>query len=190
MKRILSGVAVFALIAAASNANAQMPARPVKLGISGGISQPVGDAKDAFKMGFDVGALAELHAPAIPVALRGEFMYHRYNMKDEVASALGATSGNSRMLIGTANLVYSLPVPGLVKPYLIGGVGLYNGKSKLEVDGSSSESPSSTDFGLNGGAGVEFGLAGLSSFVEARFHSVSTEGSRTNFVPVTVGIKF
>jgi opacity protein-like surface antigen len=190
MKRILSGVAVFALMAAASNANAQMPARPVKLGISGGISQPVGDAKDALKMGFDLGALAELHAPAIPVALRGEFMYHRYSMKDEVASALGGTSGNSRMLIGTANLVYSLPVPGLVKPYVIGGVGLYNGKSKLDVDGSSSDSPSSTDLGFNGGAGMEFGLAGLSTFVEARFHSVSTEGSRTNFVPVTVGIKF
>ena len=190
MKRIVSGLAVFALVAVASNANAQMPTRPIKVGISGGISQPMGDASDAYKMGFDVGALAELHMPAMPVAVRGEFMYHRYSLKDEVASALGATSGNSRMLIGTANLVYSLPLPGLVKPYLIGGVGLYNGKSKLEANGSSSESESSTDLGFNGGAGMEFGLAGLSTFVEARFHSVSTEGSRTNFVPVTVGIKF
>jgi opacity protein-like surface antigen len=190
MKRILSGVAVFTLIAAASNAGAQLPTRPIKVGISGGISQPVGDAKDAYKMGFDVGALAELHVPAMPVAVRGEFMYHRFNMQDAAASAFGATSGNSRMLVGTANLIYSLPVPGMVKPYLIGGVGLYNGKSKLEVNGSSSESESSTDVGLNGGAGMEFGLAGLSTFVEARFHSVSTEGARTNFVPVTVGIKF
>jgi opacity protein-like surface antigen len=190
MKRILSGVAAFALVVAVSNANAQMPARPIKLGISGGISQPVGDAKDAYKMGFDVGALAELHAPAMPVAVRGEFMYHRYNLNDAALSAFGATSGNSRMLAGTANLVYSLPLPGLVKPYVIGGVGLYNGKSKLEMNGQSSESESSTDLGFNGGAGMEFGLAGLSTFVEARFHSVSTEGVRTNFVPVTVGIKF
>ena len=190
MKRIVSGLAVFALMAVASNANAQLPARPIRVGISGGVSQPVGNASDVYKMGFDLGALAELRAPAMPVALRAEFMYHRYGIKDEVAGALGASGGNSRMLAGTANLVYSLPLPGLVKPYLIGGVGLYNGKTKLDVNGSSSESESSTDFGLNGGAGVEFGLAGLSTFVEARVHSVSTEGSRTNFVPVTVGIKF
>jgi opacity protein-like surface antigen len=53
-----------------------------------------------------------------------------------------------------------------------------------------SGSDSETKFGLNGGAGIEFGLSGLATFVEARFHSVFTEDSKTNFVPISFGIKF
>ena len=108
MKRILSGVAVFAMMAAASNAHAQLPARPIKVGISGGISQPMGDASDAYKMGFDVGALAELHVPAMPVAVRGEFMYHRFNMQDAAASAFGATITEDGILVPTAPGVYTV----------------------------------------------------------------------------------
>jgi hypothetical protein len=49
---------------------------------------------------------------------------------------------------------------------------------------------SETNVGLNAGVGLDFGLSGLSTFLEARFHSVFTDGSNTNFVPIVFGIRF
>ena len=80
-----------------------------------------------------------------------------------------------------ANIVYALPGVGM-RPYLIGGAGIYG--YKPDVDGAKTN----TDFGLNGGIGASFPLSGFSTFIEARYHHIFTDGTATQFIPVTFGI--
>jgi hypothetical protein len=47
-----------------------------------------------------------------------------------------------------------------------------------------------TKFGLNAGAGLRFQLTGFSTFVEARWHTIFTEGKNSQVLPITVGITF
>jgi len=70
-----------------------------------------------------------------------------------------------------------------VRPYVLGGVGLYN----LDFNGVGDNE---TKFGLNGGGGIEFGVGGFNTFVEARLHSIFTEDTKVNLVPVVFGIRF
>jgi hypothetical protein len=68
--------------------------------------------------------------------------------------------------------------------YLIGGLGLYNMGS--DISGSSS----TTKFGFNVGAGFNIPLTGFGTFIEARLHYITTEGSATMLVPINFGVKF
>ena len=47
----------------------------------------------------------------------------------------------------------------------------------------------STDFGINAGAGFDFQAGAVALFVEGRFHNVFSDGSNTNFIPITVGVR-
>ncbi|HEX6433621.1 MAG TPA: hypothetical protein VFZ87_05250, partial [Gemmatimonadales bacterium] len=75
------------------------------------------------------------------------------------------------------------------RPYLIGGGGVYNSKVTGSDDPGDVLPGGETKFGINAGAGFDFkaGAAGL--FVEGRFHNVFTEGSNTQFIPITLGIR-
>jgi len=70
-----------------------------------------------------------------------------------------------------------------VKPYLSGGVGFYNSKV--------ADFDAENDFGINGGVGLEFGLTGMSTFVEVRYVKVFVDGDADfAIVPITFGIMF
>ena len=73
--------------------------------------------------------------------------------------------------------------------YAIGGLGIYRLKFSGSVAGFD-VSDTQTKFGINVGGGFTFNLSGFETFVEARFHSVFTEGSNTNFLPISFGFKF
>ena len=118
-----------------------------------------------------------------PSARRSVFridgMYNKFSVKDDRIVQLPdaiITSAN-------ANLVYALPGVGM-RPYLIGGAGIYG--TKLDVSGSDTN----TNLGLNGGIGAAFPLSGFNAFVEARYHHILTDGSATQFIPVTFGLSF
>src|SRR4029077_17167351 len=49
---------------------------------------------------------------------------------------------------------------------------------------------SETKFGIDGGAGFNFGSSATSFFVEGRFHNVFVPGSDFHFIPLTAGIRF
>ena len=92
------------------------------------------------------------------------------------------------ILSGTGNVVYSFSVSDETRfrPYLIGGGGIYN------VNPESDVVDSSTEFGINAGAGftVPIGQGTSRLFGEARFHNVFTEGDSFNPLPITIGIMF
>ena len=189
MHRTLARVLVVAgsLAVSASTALAQgttnESSRPFKFGAALGASLPMGDFGDVAETGFHVGALGEFARTSWPVLLRGEITYHRNGFKDY--------DGNASVLSFVPNIVFPFgTATSTARPYLIGGLGLHRVSLNLEVPGSEDESESETKFGFNVGAGFNFNLAGFETFIETRWHSVSTSESKTNFVPLSFGFKF
>lgn len=153
--------------------------KPVTLGIAAGAAIPIGDFANAYNTGYNGTVGLGLSSVGSPVGLRFEGMYNKFLGRSDI----GANQPDSRVIAGTANLVYSLPGQG-IRPYLIGGGGYYS----LKVDLTNAQSVSK--FGINGGIGAMFPLSGFNTYVEARVHNVFTDVSSTRFIPVTVGILF
>jgi opacity protein-like surface antigen len=118
----------------------------------------------------------------MPVSWRGEIAYNRNGISD--------VDGNFSMLNFVGNAVYSFgDKASAIRPYMIGGMGVYRVKAAVSFEGEDI-SQSDTKMGINAGGGLSFHLSGFETFVETRFNSVFTEGSKTNFMPFTFGFKF
>lgn len=188
MKRSLFGVAMgLAMVATTAHAQTMVAAaKPVSFGVAGGLSIPTGDFGDAAKSGFNVSALGEFHQAAWPVAIRVEAQYDQFSGKGDLESA------KAKMIGGLANVLYYFPSKAMVKPYVTGGLGFFHNKYDAgdacgdATDCSTSENKFAYDFG----AGLQFQLTGISTFIEANWNSIQTEGSATRMIPIRVGIKF
>lgn len=176
----VAGLATAALLAPAT-ASAQSP---FKIGLAVGPSFPTGDVSDSQEWGYNFSASIGIKPMLSPVGFRIEGMWNQFTGKD-VATPLGDVNFDDlRILAGTANV--ELGLGGVaVKPYAIGGLGMYN--MSIANDGTDE---SSTEFGFNLGGGIRFDLAGFSTFAEARFHNVSVEGGNVRFIPLTFGVSF
>lgn len=174
MRRILSAFVVgAALVAGASTAEAQ---RPFTVGLSAAAAIPLSDLSDSHKVGYNAAAHLGINMPASPIGFRLEGFYNKFAGQDEGVF----TNEDVRIAGGNVNITYAFGGMGL-RPYVIGGVGSYN----VKPDGGLSR----TDFGINAGAGAKFQLSGLSTFVEARLHSI-TGDPQLQYVPITFGIEF
>ncbi len=178
MKQIWLGLLATVTMLTGAELAAQSP-KPVTLGIAGGAAIPVGDFADVYNTGFNGTVGLGLTSVGTPLGIRFEGMYNKFSGRDDLL----INQPDSRIVGGTANLVYSLPGQG-IRPYLIGGGGYYG----LKLDVPNAES--TNKFGVNGGIGALFPLSGFNAYVEGRFHSVFTEGSSTQFIPVTFGVMF
>jgi Outer membrane protein beta-barrel domain len=156
-----------------------------KFSLGGGLSLPLGDFGDATSTGWHGLGAVSFTPPNLPIGFQVDAMYNRFSF-DNVPDDF---DGNFRIFQGTANAVYTFQTSedSKVHPYLIGGVGFYNGKASGDDVG---DTESDTNFGLNGGAGFDFMAGAVGVFVEGRFHSVFSEGDNTNFIPITVGVRF
>jgi hypothetical protein len=114
-------------------------------------------------------------------------MFQRFGLDD---SPSFGDDANFRIIQGTANAVYKFQTSESTKirPYLIGGVGLYN--RKLTGDDVLGDPESETDFGINAGAGFDFVAGSVGLFVEGRFHSVFSDPENMSFIPITIGVRF
>lgn len=167
--------------------------RPFKIGFGGGTSVPMSDTKDAFKNGYHGRAMFMWNGPGLPVGLRGALGYEKLDLK----SLSPGTSGDATILSGLGNITLGFPV-GPIKPYILAGVGAFN--TKTQSSGSTA-SPSKTQFGIDGGAGVELKFGAISAFLEGRMENIYTDkgfstalGSakefKTQIIPVTFGVFF
>ena len=171
---MLSALAgVVALTAAASNAGAQFTSSPFQIGGAAGIAFPAGDLGDAANVGYNV-TLAVGYKPALtPIGVRLEAAYNEF----------GAEDGFEKLNVPafTGNLVYALPGVSF-SPYIIGGAGLYT--PNIALDGGRENK-----FGFNVGGGIKIPLSSsFETYVEARYHKVSTDNGNFSFVPVTIGV--
>jgi opacity protein-like surface antigen len=184
-----AGALLIAATAQAQNADA---GRPIKLGGALGATLPLGDFGDAADLGFHVGGLIEYKPASLPATLRGEITYNRNSLKEGFFDEIPGVDvdGTSSMINFIGNVVFPFgDAASTARPYGIGGLGLYRLKFSGDVAGFD-VSETQTKFGLNVGGGFTFNLSGFETFVEARFHSVFTDESNTNFIPLSFGFKF
>lgn len=185
MKRSLRVIGLAALVALPAMASAQ-EGRPVSFGVSGGLSLPIGDLGDGYDAGFNVtGHVAFKPASFTNLSFRGDVSFDRWGNKQ-------LDDASTQVLGVTANALYAFPQtsPGVVRPYVLGGVGFFNSKSTGTISGVKIEGSSSTDLGVQAGAGVNFQLSGFSTFVEAKFVNVFGDGNSVSWIPITFGFKF
>lgn len=203
--RALSGAAV-ALVACSTpmlaqfggmGGGAQEPM--VRVGFGGGVTVPVSDAKDFYKNGMTgTGFLLVRLLGGLP-SLRFAFTYDRFDFKPDAfgGPTTGAADvGHSQVLGGTAGIKVHL-IPGPIRPFVMAGLGAFNIQDVINATSSSSSTTASkTNFGVDGGAGIEIRLGRLSAFAEGRIQNVYTQSNglkkldAIQSVPVTFGIMF
>jgi opacity protein-like surface antigen len=180
MKSTIRGAVLgLAVMLGAQAANAQ----GISLGMGGGIVLPSGDMANGLSTGWSGTAQLRVKPPVSPIGFQVDAFYTHFGFD--------GGDGHSRMIGGTANALFAFPGAGPARPYLISGVGVYNGKSTGAPD-------SETKFGLNAGAGFDFGLGKAKLFAEARFHAImkgavdiSTGDEKAAYmIPLTVGLRF
>lgn len=174
----------------ASTAGAQAQAMP-NFGVSVGASIPESTFGESVNTGYNVNGIFNVTVPLSPLGFRGEVGWNRFDLN----SASG--SGNVRIANGSANVVLIPSAVMTAKPYLIGGVGIYNVKTSADNSGSALsgifvEQSDDTRVGFNGGIGLMFGLGSIGSMLEARYVSVNGKngGSSLTYIPVSFGITF
>ena len=164
-------------------------AQGAEFSLGGGVGVPLGDFDDAAKLGWHGLAAVSFVPNGWPVGIQIDGSYQQFSLDDERFP--GFDGLKNRLIMGTGNVVFKFKTSeeSTFRPYLIGGGGVYNSKITGSDDPDDILPGGETKFGINAGAGFDFkaGAAGL--FVEGRFHNVFTEGSNTQFIPVTVGIR-
>jgi hypothetical protein len=186
MRKLLAICCAAAIGFVAASACGQS-ASGVHFGVAAGAGAPAGDTGDTFETGFNGSAFLNWTPAVSPVGLRVEGMYHNMG----VESQTDPDTGDAEIIAGLAGAVIA-PKNGTVKQYAVGGGGVYN----VDVDRLglvATRGYNETELGWNAGGGVAFPLGKTNVFVEARYHSINTDGrdvERIQLVPVTVGIVF
>jgi len=149
--------------------------------IAAGATVPVGSTADAVDVGYNAILGLGIKPPLAPLGLRIEGMYNSHAVKDGGGSNMQTLAA---IVNGTLSGV-GMPIP---MGYLIAGLGMYSSKlTDVPIIGNTD---SETDIGFNIGAGINIPLTGFSTFLEARFHFIQTEGNSTKLIPISFGIKF
>ncbi len=187
MRSLSKGVAVLALGMVLGTP--ALHAQGAEFSLGGGATIPLGTFGDVAKTGYH-GLVGISFAPSsFPLGIQIDGMYDRLKQEASVGTR------TNQILQGTANLIYKFKTSedSKFRPYLIGGVGIYNFKlvsgSNVAGPGVGNTGNTGTDFGLNGGAGFDFKAGGAGLFLEGRFHDVFSSGANAKFIPITLGIR-
>jgi hypothetical protein len=189
MRGILKGAAAVALATLLSAPAVR--AQGAEFALGGGIGVPLGEFDDGAKLGWHGLAALSFVPEGWPVGIQFDGSYQQFALDDAAAPA-GFSDLKTRFIMGTGNVVFKFKTSeeSTFRPYILGGVGVYNSKLTGQDDPSDILGGGQTDFGINAGAGFDFKAGGAGLFIEGRFHNVFTSGSNTRFIPITVGIRF
>lgn len=167
---------VFAL-GLATTAHARGVAQsPARFGLDGGVTLPVSGYSSDKDLGYHLGLLVDVRAPGSVLGFRVDGAFN------EIGYSANSTKDDIWVL--NANALLKVPTGKAIVPYAIGGFGLYNSHRTIFLANNSS-----TDPGINIGAGLRFERHDVTTFVEARYHKVSGERA-IRIVPITLGILF
>src|SRR3989442_13258263 len=102
LKKSLLGLVTVCCTALAGIAAAQAPS--VHFGLGGGATAPVGDYKDADKIGWHGLGMGQLALPSLPVEIRGDGLYGSTTPKD-ISGTAGP--GRTKLYGGPAHRGYT-----------------------------------------------------------------------------------
>lgn len=187
----LSALLLASTLASSSLSAQRAPAsaKPIRIVISGGMTLPAGDLADFQKAGPHVDASVLVRLAGLPLTLRPELSYARFQPKDLLVTNPNGTvpppaitDSVTKMLGALGNI--ELPLAGGL--YVLGGVGALNLNAADE---------SQTKLTINAGAGLRFHIGRSEGFVEARIGSASYNAgkfgySSAQYIPVTFGLAF
>jgi opacity protein-like surface antigen len=198
---VIAGLALTAGLAGSAAAQEIGGTRAFTIGVRGGISLPMGDFGASWdepdglgaETGFNVSASIGFRPAMLPIGVRIEGAYDRFGFDPAGDPTFNNVDANWSVLSGTINAELGVPTTGGIQPYVIGGVGMYQTKFSASGGGGSADFDD-TNVGFNVGGGLRFGLAGLSTTLEARYHTTTIdaegESTRISFIPITFGIEF
>ena len=188
-----------ALVVGASPASAQRSKanssrsilRSLSWSAGAGVSMPTGDLSDGAGTGFHVQGASAYRRAKWPITLRGELAYHHFGTKDFTMpgtrpNTTVSYTGKSSSIAGAVDASYALPMGRRMKPYLLGGPGIYSNRSEITRTGAEPTTVSDTKVGLNLGGGMNFAFLGRNAYLEARYHHVD----QAAWVPISFGIRF
>jgi opacity protein-like surface antigen len=162
------------VMAFAPSADAQ-----ARFGIAAGLAVPTGEFADFAKSGFNIEGNLEFRPETMPFGLRADVFFNRFAI-DEDATGI---DGNFRAFGAALNALFQMAGVSAT-PYLVVGPTITNvGGSADNVD-----IESETKIGAQAGVGVKFPLSGMTSRVEARYHTIFTDDDNTNLFLINFGI--
>lgn len=189
VRQALQGLGVVAACLLVTDVAQAQGSKPVSFGVMGGLSLPMGSLGDLYDSGYNLTGSVYLKPQSGRYSFRGDVGYDRFEAKG--GSNLAGL--NFSILSFAGNVVLPLGASGgdgSIQPYVLGGGGIYRGTTSADAElggGSSSDS----NVGITVGGGVEFKLAGFSTFAEAKFTNVFGDASFTpRYIPLTFGVRF
>ena len=119
--RAILGILVVAVLVATGGSD-PVAAQGVTVSVGGGAALPLGVLNTATNPGAHGLAAVSITPASLPVGIRIDGMYGRFGL---ISSGL---DGHFGVLHGTANIVYRFRAgeTTTIRPYLIGGLGVYN----------------------------------------------------------------
>jgi hypothetical protein len=181
MKTLMRGAAVgLALALGTQVAQAQAG---LSLGLGAGAVIPTGSMADLNSTGWTGQTSLRVKPAVSPLGFQVDASYSRMGFDTDLVD------GHTSMLAGTANAVFAFPSAAVARPYLIGGLGVYNMRAGDEAV---------TKFGGNAGAGFDLKLGSASLYAEGRFHAIlnggfdaqAQEETTAYMIPLTVGLRW
>ncbi len=144
--------------------------------IGAGVTTPMGDFGDGYKLGFVANAGFRPYQSADKrMSIWAEGLYGQNKLKNDL-------DGKVTTIAGFGSVTYNLTAEASAVPYVIGSVGYVSRKG--EFAGVSGDAEGAIGFG--GGVGV-----GIKKFyLEARYLTSSKDGNSAPFIMWTAGITF
>lgn len=226
VRRYLNALGALLLLAAFTPAMAQYyyqgsADRPLQWQIEGGTGITEGTTANYLDNGWTLGGgVSWFPSPATPLGLRLDASYSQFGATGNLIN-LGSDATETQIDAGVGRVwgadldaEIDLPLSAYVRPYLLGGIGVYQRQVELyqtafgggpycdpwfgfcgggffPANAPIARTTTNGEFSWNAGAGIAMPLGGgMSWFVEARFRQIGPPDERTAFWPITVGLRF
>jgi hypothetical protein len=171
------------------------------IGIGGGATMPQGDFGDVYGTSFNVTVPIGWQSMSTPWGVRLDLGYNQVNGKTFDTGTGEVELDDGTIWSALLGLTAQWPVGASgTSFYLVGGGGVHHFRDfgGFSDDGGGTtggglfggDEENVTKFGLNGGAGINFGIGAADLFLEARYVSVFTENENTNYIPIVIGLRF
>jgi hypothetical protein len=194
---------------------AEQPAAPrfgngFYFGVGGGANFPQNELNNVYDAGPSANVQLGYDPQTAPIGLRLNVGFNRLNGTTLATGSTGTTrttveaeSSNlySALLDAKVRLPFGRLFGATSGLYALGGGGVayfqnyqqFQNVSGTPVGGNTAgtlRSEDATRFAVNGGVGLDFGIGPASLFAEGRYVRIFTQGRNSNYIPVTLGLRF